>query len=214
MLWPTELLGQGTHHLIFPIPGYLKRSKKRGKIFRVKSLNDKVEVWPVTVWSRVGTLAELEKVQSQSTAAYITPNSELARTQQGFFQLLGSDWEIWEFPQYLGCSLRHIPVRKEKQCSWLGFGNSSCHPSLCKGWNGNGPMTLATAEAINSSLSTSCRPPPKPALSELRVRWPPATLKHSHMLPGITGLIMQGSSPIPEETKRHAIACFCFLSTF
>lgn len=34
------------------------------------------------------------------------------------------------------------------------------------------------------------------------------------MLPNITGPIMQGSSPIPEETKRHAIACCCFLFTF
>lgn len=55
---------------------------------------------------------------------------------------------------------------------------------------------------------------PKLALSALRVRWPPATLKHSHMLPDITDPIMQGSSPIPEETKRHAIACCCFLFTF
>lgn len=48
------------------------------------------------------------------------------------------------------------------------------------------------------------RTKPKPVLSQLR--WLPATLKCSHMLPDIISPIMQASSPISEETRRHATA--------
>ena len=81
--------------MLFSIP-YLKREKKNRKILRVKSLDDKMSVQTVLVWSRINN--NFGTRHTTSVAVHDTPFSSWPEPRQGFSSFLGQHGRLGSGP--------------------------------------------------------------------------------------------------------------------